>query len=341
MQSLRQLAIGRIPVVEIWQQGLLEEGGPLPSKTVEELKSRLTLENLFREGSLTSNLDLDLFAYILRQQGLLKLLYPYLFDLGVIYTDEFSFYDANDENYEPLDLLDANTAIYYLPGEEIIISIQDKLQPALQRLLDDLVSFLENPGLPIANIYTLPMMDYGGLHEDESGGVIEEKVEFTFIWDRYNDMYRLFVIEEVDKNNNKLTLLTTFQTIDNLLKDVISYEDRFITRLFTIILQPNILEPNIRCALQCFHNTTSTDLWKELKTKTIKLTGDLQMVPDDLVGAKEIRRIDDYLYIQGKTQVPYYLNNDGILILDALSINPERWYTVDITTLLEEGSDDE
>lgn len=319
MQSLRRLAIAKLPLTEIWNQGLLGQDSPLPNETKQELATRLTLDNLYRDGLLDENLDLDLFAYILQKENLGPLLYPYLVDQDVAYTDEYTFYYVDDEEQEPRDIFDADVVTYYLPEKEITISIQDKLQSALKQLLHDLISFLENPGLPIANVYTLPVRDYS-IPVDDDYAYNEETVDHTFIWQQYNNAYRLFVIED-----NKVVFLTTLPSIDQVMRDVLLYQNVFITRLFKETSTPDTLSPEIRCALQCLKTSSTIDLWRSLANSGISVGQPLQMAPQSMVTAEKILTIGDYLYIISPEMLRFYVINDALVLLNVLNFNQEKW----------------
>ncbi len=318
MATLRQLAIKNLPVVEIWEQGLLSST-TLPQGMIQELIAQVTLENLYRQGALTSNLDLDLFAYILMKENLGSLLYPYLLDLEAVIAEDFIFYVEANEDYQPEDIFDADTATYHQTGKETTISIEERMPIALQELLADLIIFVSLPGRLIGGNYSFDTAD------------ISDLLKFV-VWDHQKGFYRLFSVDVVGDNTQEISVVgTKIPSLDQLLRDVIVVGDNISLRLYLETLKPKTLKPKIRCALQCLNDEVVINVWEDLRTKKIGAPSKLEMVPLDLADAIDIYRIGDYMYIMNNEEVVYYTTEDSLLILNALLLNGDRWKLEDIS----------
>ncbi len=319
MQSLATLASRRIPIAQIWEEGILNE--PLPIQQLQELRERITLENLYNEGLINEDLDPDLFAFALEKSAP-GLLWPYI-SLVLIRP---MYVSTNPFSQAGLDYAQQRHGI----SEEEFITAR---RSALSTLITELTQFLEEPGLA---------HDYGNL---------------TIAWSRVEDFWKVISIritpepksEEAAGQEGEFgvpnPLIVNFYTtldemISFILEEMENYSD--VKTLISFSQGFNELEPDYRAALAGMKTglqADTEDIWEMLDEGVITLTTNFQLSLADLKDRTRLVVVDNFLYIivveededifaQNILRGSYYLyypRQDALLILSSLFLTGNAW----------------
>lgn len=316
MASLQRLASQQIPLMTIWNQDLLNTS--LQPEVIQTLKERFTLEDLLKEKLLDETLDLALFGYILEKEGLDKFLIPYILNENAVETDSVILLnDEREKEFEVGSVFQANR-IYYRDNVIKNDEYGERLEIALGEFLEDLLIFLENSGRIITNNQEILISSRNNLEED---------VNVTYIWDRRDNEYRLFFINDLGSNNDFSQEESSLESLDELLR-IILHRYIVISRLVDKIIAPTTFSPKIQHGLECLIDDSHvlSSYWQELLSYYgIKIIRPFQMAPRSFVDGHHIQRIGNYLYLIGDDILEYYREEDANLFLNLLDINEDCW----------------
>ena len=302
--SLTQLAIRRVPLEQIFEQGLLT--APLKQTELTNLQNRITLENLYLEDLLTPDLNPAIFWMALEKISP-DLVWFYLND-NITHEDVPSFTPLSTQGLAYLNEING----YSLQES------QDATQDALRDILTDFFNILGHPG-------TYFIID------SQSG----------FVWDYHNDRYRFFWIpsgpvtydEAESSGEAQIPIIYEANNLDNFLRIFTSLGlGDVYSRLDFRFVGPNQLEIQQKVGFEALRNAFGGNLqgiydrlWDE--DRAIMTNGNLDLTLSRL-GAEiaVIRVIGDYLYLFFAYSQPlYFERQDGNLIIASLGYNPKRW----------------
>lgn len=316
MEPLTTLALRRIPLEQVWEEGVLN--APLPQSQIRELVSRITLENLYREGLLDEKTDPDLIAIAL-QKGDPHLLWPYI---GLSVGAEINY---------PVNPFSQEAEKYIERDEGINPENFDKIrQDAILLFIDDLIQFLDSPGFP----YT---------YEDK-----------TFVWgtvkapDRRKELWKIITIRNSQSEDDETSTpleVEYFDTLDEMLTYLFIEIETYTTLIEGATHQGvNTLQMTYRYALQGLQtglrielgseNSNTETLWELLEQGVITLNSDFELSLNDLKDETRLTVVDNFLYIivvkEGQQDYVgdyfvYYGRDDGLLILTSLYLKGNNW----------------
>ncbi len=302
--SLTQLAASKVPLGEIFEQGLLS--APLKRSELNLFQERVTLENLYLEGLLTSDLDTAI-LWMALEKSAPSLIWNYLnenLDYGEI------------PNFPPL----SQQGLAFL--EEINGYSKKESEAATEDALRDILTDL------------LEILDHAGEYF-----IIEQQVGFT--WD-YLDGYRIFLIpsgpataEEAESSGEmQVPIVYQSATLDDFVRDLVQLFGQFdyTGRLNFRRASPTQLEIQQQVGLSALRNAYGGNLdaiydrlWNQ--GGVILTDGNLDLTLSSLSAqAATIRTIGDYVYIFFSYSRPlYFTGDDGNLVIASLAYNPKRW----------------
>ena len=309
--TLAQIALQRLSIKEIWERGLLD--APLPPSQLEELNRKITLDNLYLEGLLNRDMDINLFGLAV-SKSIPTYLWPYL---GVILlVSGLSPFTPEGEEYYNSGLPIKLTSEQYTA----------ELQDVLALLLEDIINFLNQPGLAFGN------------------------EELTLSW-AHNyigvDPWKLITIpelpveEEEEENIDLPSAIYYFETLDSLLAYL-------PPRILGESEEPSRLDRDQRTALSGMQKALRVNtetLWKDFERDTGVITQNFELSLNEFVKGARVDVMGDFLYVAYTLEdegpyFSYYPREDALLILTSFFLNDERWkHSIEIESLkvLEDG----
>ena len=316
MASLTQRAIDKLSIKDIWEKGVLNAS--LPPQTFDKLYNKITLQNLYNENLLTSDMDLDLFALALSKSAP-NLLWSYI---GLMYDTPWNDWVGHFPEHTPFNQ----------EGEEYIIKryettledYKEILKTALQALLNDLILFLLNLGIP---------------HNYEKRFVVVSELE--------NRQWKLLIIvPDVRYNvlgNYSYTHVFILDSLDEVLSTIYMNISRLIEEGYIVPLyEPKedtlyTLDPVFLKSLDMIRsgvNLNTEELWEELIMKEIILQNDFALSIRELKRNTRINVMGDYLYLimvlEDETTFVSFKREEGLLILTGFYIPDNKWSFNDI-----------
>ena len=315
MSSLSERAVEKLSVKEIWEHGLL--GAPFPPDIYEQLCAKITLQNLYDEGLLTPEIDLELLSWGI-SNSVPNLMWPYI--NAKYKTDIFG--EDNPFSAE---------------GAEYIISelkltnyeFQDLRKEALQHLAQDLTSLLQEEGLPFRR----------------GSGI--------FVWSKVREngcmLWKLLIIDLASKcwtiHRNPPTHVYILDNLDEFIEmyhgEMLTYTSGdFTARL--ISEEKEKLPGSLDNTYRRIFNGIKEDLdintekfWEELKTRGAILKGNFGLSLRELKKDTRVTVMGDYLYIvfidRDGTDYIFVERKDGLLILTSFFLTGNEWEFKDVS----------
>lgn len=302
MATLTQLAFSRLSAAEIWEQGLLNL--PLQSSLRQQIEDRLTFDNLYREGFINEDIDLDLLAYAM-EKSVPYLLWAYIsYNQGTnIFSDTRSPFTQEGEEYAMEEL--GITAVEFEALRE----------GALATFATDLTTFLENPGRHYG---------YGG-NLDLAWG----RARNPNVGDQLWKVVAIFA----DQDNPSQDFY--YPTLDQMLAGIYGFmhDSDNVDILTSGEADPNILDDDERLALTGIQNSLEANpdnIWSILEEGKITLSVDFQLAIYALTKGAQVHVVGDHLYIyvgeeDEGSYYEYYTKEDGLLILTSFFLQSNTW----------------
>ena len=314
MTTLSERAIEKLSVREIWEKGVLD--APLPSQTIDKLYDKITLQNLYQEDLIRTNMDLDLFTLAV-SRSVPHLLWSYINHVSGsepnagLYSEESPF---SEEGERYVMLAEGLT-----PEE-----FEKERENARDELLKDLIVFLKNLDVPQRYkdaIYVTSEMEDG--------------------------LWKLLIIDLSSKLEIMHTIPPTHVFILNSLDEVLNtiYEtiSTSIEPAFPVTLdgpegsEPERIDPTLVKSFDAIRLALGYDteeLWDQLTTREITLSEDFQLSLSILKEGARVNVIGDYLYLiilYGHiTDYVYYSREDGLALLTSFFLPVNKWSFNDI-----------
>jgi hypothetical protein len=309
--SLSKLTIQKIPLTTILEYGLLKAN--LPPQDIAALEERVNLENLYREGLLT--LDLDPAILYLALKNLAS-------DMVWIYIDR-DFSEFGDiPTFAPLSM----EGLRWMKEEYGYSqkAAEEATQDALRNIMTDILAILNHPGE-----YLISVNPQGSSHR------------FAIIWDRVGDRYRLFTHwygpltlseshEIGEESTPVLHFANNLNEFLNIIFNVLINQEE-VHPLWFSIEPPGELNIQQRFGLSTLRDAYGGNLdiiykqfWNNL---SVAETRELELSINRLsCGYARIRVIGNYVYIFFSYSLPiYYRAEDGDLIIASLVYNTNKW----------------
>ena len=298
MASLTARAIDKLSVREIWEKGVLD--APLPPQTLNRLYNKITLQNLYSENLLTSDMDLDLFAFAL-SVSFPDLLWRYN---RYIFPEESPFGEE--------DVIETTLEEYQL-----------ERKVALQDLLNDLLLFLDNLDHPQNyedSIFVISKL------EDDLWKLLNIVLDPT----SENAPTHVFILDSLDKvlgtiyENNKVFIEEGVAiTLNRPLEHTLASLTPIILKSFN--------------AIRTVLDIETEELWEMLKTGESVLTGDFQLSINELKRHNRVTVMGDYLYIiivsDEGTKFTSFNRKEGLALLTSFYIPGNNSKFTDIRLL--------
>ena len=327
MESLATLASRRVPLTQIWEEGVLNE--PLPNEQLRQLRDRITLDSLYHGGLINEDINIGLFAFAV-EKSIPNLVWSYI---GLvlnrpIYHPASPFSKEGEDYAEKIRGIKPN---YFIEARKQALSV----------LATELTQFLEESGIP---------HDYGNV---------------TIVWSHANNpngqkpLWKVLAIritpgpqdEDEAAQQDEFGVpnpvqVNFFATLDEIMAFIFQEMDN--QGVVTTLIHDNQsqgvneLESDYQAALNGMRNGLQADtesIWEMLEGGIITLSGNFQLSLEDFKEQTRLVVIDDFLYIivvesnediyeQNVSRGSYYLyyqRDDALLILSSLFLTGNAW----------------
>lgn len=284
MQSLINLSIDKIPLIQIWEEKLFESN--LPQEVKDTLNNRFTLNNLFQERLLNDNLDWMLFYRCLKN----------IVGTGAIWRLIFNKFNLDPSIWLDLDVLDQKNVKdiaqkYNVSIEELNKEIKDNIE----YVMAEIIVWLENQG---------PTYTYG-------------EVDFSLCYLTERKMWKILITETSDPERERNPLIydqhyMLYHRFDDAVKQIYNY----IQLCGKYKVSPNMnltinaLDDESRKLLSGMYEAIKDDLrsentckeelediWKKLETAIIDIYTQPLFSPEFFKDLTTVIRIGDCLHV--------------------------------------------
>lgn len=301
MERLSDLALRRIPITQIWEEGLLD--APLPNYQLGQLHDRITLDAIYHEGLFNPDedegreeVDPDLFR-IAVEQNTPNFIWPYLSKaLGVEISYPTSPFDDASRDYAE--------RIYAIEPEDY----NDALDRAVRLFLNDIVEVVINTkGAPYLHndiiVAWSPM--------DTPSGII----------------HKVLSIHLMEDNSYIIQYFTTFDDVVNFIfAEMTKYDS--IGPIQGRNVDTTHLAPDTTTALTAIQSALQVDtgdLWNRLEEGTITIQGPVQLAVSQLIDGVTLTVVGRFLYLIGEDYTVYIRQYGGEVLLSSLALSSNSW----------------
>ncbi len=307
MDSLSNLALRRIPVSQIWEEGILN--APLPKSQLRQLQDRITLDNIYREGLFSpeddqEEVDPELFAVAV-EQNTPNFIWPYLSQaLGATISYPTSPFDDASRDYAE--------RVYAIEPEDY----DDALDRAIGLFRNDLIEVIINtPGAPYGHGNNL-IIAWAPARNPLGGP----------------DIHKVISIRLHRQDPLRIEYFDTFDEVVNFIYDeMVAYDAVGPIQGSNVDL--SYLDPEIRTALGAIRESLQINtegLWERLEEGTIEVKRNFQLAVDKLRKGASLTVVGEFLYLvtsnpQNGATVNIYFREDGELLLTSFDITSNLW----------------
>ena len=317
MKTLAECAIALLSIQDIWDSGVLSAA--LPEGQIEQLSAKITLDNLYKEGFLNLDLDMDLFATAVSRCVPL-LLWVYIDSVD---NTEYHYitHPPFGYNENPFD-----------KTEKWGSEFKNIREMALLFFLRDLVNFVESPG----TVYSTSTLDY--------------------VWsqarnpvDPNKPLWKLLIIYNVNISPNERdpklvpSHASYFRTLDELLLHLfneMSLSGQISMMTYCNDFSNDLLQDKYKKAFNAIKtalNVSDRELerrWNELDEGEIFIERDFNLSLKEFKRGARLYVMGEYLYIVSRLEGDenagtYYLSypkEDGLLILTSFYLSDDWEY---------------
>ena len=308
MASLAELAVEKLSIKEIWENGVLS--APLPSHILTRLQAKITLQNMYEEKILASDMDLDLFALALDNSAS-----GFLWSYINVITNKHIQHKYNPLSQEGETYI--KSLLHITRGD-----FERVRKTALQNFLNDLL------------VYISSNLDYPGHIWGYCITHVLSKLE--------NGKWKLLIINllvKSDEDNNSPIEIYNLDSLDLVLSviyiGILMYCRNYSRALLVEAkhlpkrLSSSLIKSFI--AMKATLDCDTEELWEKLKTRFIILGNNFELSLRILEYEARVCGMGNHLYIvtidKSGTNFECYSREDALLILSSFFLPDNKsWY---------------